>query len=130
MVTDALAIIGQILGCLGLVLALVGAVNDLIAAIGFVRFKNFYLRLHALTVGVIGGTFYPLIGLGTYALFCIAPPLRYYVAGVSYVTAFFVLITAPAGSHAIARGAHRAGYRPEPMKEDKLAKDREEGVME
>ncbi len=98
----ALVIIGE-------VMVAVGVVSDLIAAIGLLRFPNFYVRLHAATVGTIWGAFVPLVGaaliaagsdfLGSY---------RWFVAGGAVVTAIFILILGPAGSHALARAAHRS----------------------
>lgn len=109
----------------GWVLILIGAICDLIAGIGVNRFPNFFIRLHAITVGTIGGAFYPLIGvalvafgaeyLGTY---------RWFMGGAALVTAFIVLLLAPAGSHALARAAHRRGVvKPEPSVVDHLEED-------
>ncbi|MEM4748801.1 MAG: monovalent cation/H(+) antiporter subunit G, partial [Thermosphaera sp.] len=47
---------------LGLALIGLGGLSDLIASIGMHRFKNFYLRLHATTVGTIWGAVFPIIG--------------------------------------------------------------------
>ncbi|MEM1680545.1 MAG: monovalent cation/H(+) antiporter subunit G [Sulfolobales archaeon] len=94
---------------IGSALLLIGAICDLIGALGMNRFPNFFVRLHAATVGTIGGAFYPLIGaaliafsseyLGTY---------RWFVGGCALVSAFLILILAPAGSHALARAAHKS----------------------
>ncbi|MEM4542093.1 MAG: monovalent cation/H(+) antiporter subunit G, partial [Desulfurococcaceae archaeon] len=51
-----------VLRILGSALLVLGAFASLVSAIGFHRFKNFYLRLHAATVGTIWGSVYPLIG--------------------------------------------------------------------
>lgn len=94
---------------IGLTLIVVGAVSDLIGSIGLNRFKNFYLRLHAATVGTIWGAFVPIIGASLLAL--VYKPLgafRWFVAGSGFVTAVLILILAPAGSHALARATHRA----------------------
>jgi len=95
---------------IGLALIVLGAISDLIGSIGLNRFKNFYLRLHAATVGTIWGAFVPIIGSSIIALFY--KPLgtyRFFVAGASLVTAVLILLLAPAGSHALARATHRAG---------------------
>ncbi len=117
---------------IGIALVVLGAIMDLIAAIGMNRFTNFYLRLHAATVGTIGGSVYPLVGLALIALCSdVFPTLteRLYVAGIALVTAFFVALTAPVGSHVLARAAHRSGeakhVNPEPVV-DKLKEDRGE----
>lgn len=99
----------EILIYIGLIMMGVGAVSDLIASIGMNRFRNFYLRLHAATIGTIWGAFVPIIGASLVALGY--EPLGYYrwfMAGAGFVTAFLILILAPAGSHALARATHRA----------------------
>lgn len=118
----------DVVGYIGLGLIVLGGVLDLIASIGMHRLRNFYLRLHALTVGGIGGSFYPLLGLGMLSLSLTQlGSLRFYLAGLAFSTAFFILITAPVGSHALARAAYRAGVRPEPIVADRLREDMERG---
>lgn len=122
---DASIIIEAIAYYTGMTLLIVGGILDLIASIGMNRFKNFYLRLHAATIGAIGGGFYPLIGLGLLSLtFDWLETMKYYVAGISFTTAFFLALTAPVGSHALAQGAHRSrAVMPEPVIIDKLLED-------
>lgn len=94
---------------IGSILLVVGALCDLIAAIGMNRFPNFFVRLHAATVGTIGGAFYPLIGAALIAFGSdFLGSYRWFVGGASIVAAFMVLILAPAGSHALARAAHKS----------------------
>ncbi|MEM1532731.1 MAG: monovalent cation/H(+) antiporter subunit G [Desulfurococcaceae archaeon] len=94
---------------LGQALIVIGVFCDLIAAIGLLRFPNFYLRLHAATVGTIGGAFVPLIGAALLAAgSTYLGAYRWFIAGGALVTAIIVLILAPAGSHALARAAHRS----------------------
>ncbi len=98
-----------IIRIIGMALLCLGGFAIFVSAIGFHRFKNFYLRLHAATIGAIWGSVFPLIGaaliattieeLGVY---------RWFVSGASFVAAIIVLILVPAGSHALARGVHRA----------------------
>lgn len=119
MIEEILQTIAQLLGLFLLVL---GGFAALVSAIGFHRFKNFYLRLHAATVGTIWGTVYPLIGaaliaatiedLGVY---------RWFMAGASLVTAAIIVLLSPAGSHALARGVHRGRVvRVQPCLKDML----------
>ncbi len=120
----------EVIGWIGIGLLAIGALMDVIAAIGINKFKNFYLRLHAATVGIIGGAFYPLLGLGLLSLSLEQlGVVRFYIAGISFTSAFFVLITAPVGSHILARAAHRVGVMPEPIGVDRLKEDREKGVF-
>jgi multicomponent Na+:H+ antiporter subunit G len=109
----------------GLALIVLGGTASLISAIGFYRFKNFYLRLHALTVGTIWGCVYPLIGAALFTItFEELGAYRWFVAGASFITALIVLMLAPAGSHAIARGVHKSKTaRVQPCLADLLDKD-------
>ena len=125
MVYDVIDILEALAYYIGIVLVLGGGVLDLLASIGMNRFKNFYLRLHAATIGAIGGGFYPLIGLGLVSLTIDQLGInRYYIAGIAFTTALFLVITAPVGSHAIAQGAHRSReVLPEPVIVDRLLED-------
>ncbi len=118
--------IEEVVRYIGLVILVIGCFVNLVGAIGLNRFRNFYLRLHAATVGTIGGTFYPLIGLALIAFSSSGlGSARFFMGGVLLVAAFLLLILAPAGSHALARATHRAGIaRPEPAIADHLKEDR------
>ncbi len=122
-------IVEAIIYYVGMALIFIGGILDMIASIGLNRFKNFYLRLHAATVGAIGGGFYPLVGIGLVVLTIHdLGTMRYYVAGIAFVTAFFLLLTAPVGSHALAQGAHRSRtVLPEPAVVNRLLEDEEKG---
>ncbi len=110
---------------IGEILVAIGVLCDLIGALGLLRFPNFYLRLHAATIGTIGGAFVPLIGAALIAIGCdFLGVYRWFMAGGAVVTAFLVLILAPAGSHALARATHRARVTPvEPKVVDHLEED-------
>lgn len=116
---ELVVLIARIIGAL---LLLLGAFASLVSAIGFHRFKNFYLRLHAATVGTIWGCVYPLVGAALIALTVDElGAYKWFLAGSSVVAAFIVLILAPAGSHALARAVHRARVaRVQPCLVDKL----------
>jgi multicomponent Na+:H+ antiporter subunit G len=118
-------VIEDVIVVIGLVFIGVGAVSDLIAAIGMNRFRNFYLRLHAATVGTIWGAFLPLIGASLVATGCwCIGYYRWFVAGGAFVTAILILILAPAGSHALARATHRSGIvKVEPCVIDRLSEE-------
>jgi len=93
----------------GSVLLVIGAICDVLGALGMNRFPNFFVRLHAATVGVIGGAFYPLIGTALIAFGSeFLGIYRWFVGGCALVSAFLVLMLAPAGSHALARAAHKS----------------------
>lgn len=115
----------MIMRMLGLGLITLGGFAVFVSAIGFHRFKNFYLRLHALTVGTIWGCVYPLVGSSLYALTIEDLGIyRWFVFGACLVTALIILILAPAGSHAIARAIHRSKLvRVQPCVADMLSED-------
>ncbi|WP_342764401.1 monovalent cation/H(+) antiporter subunit G [Thermococcus sp. M36] len=94
---------------MGAFLIVIGALCDFFGALGLLRFPNFYVRLHAATVGIIGGAAVPLFGVALLALGADFLPHRYAIAGASFVTGIVVLIVSPAGSHALAYAAHKAG---------------------
>lgn len=123
--------ISWILVIVGEILIAIGAICDLIAAIGMNRFPNFFVRLHALTVGTIGGAFVPLIGVVLLVLGAeFLGVYRFFMAGASIISALLLLFLAPVGSHAIARAAHRsraAAVHPKVI--DRLEEDRERGVV-
>jgi multicomponent Na+:H+ antiporter subunit G len=109
----------------GAILVVLGGVLDIIASIGMNKFKNFYLRLHAATVGSIGGGFYPLIGIALITLALDLPSLfKAYVVGVSIVTAILIALASPTGSHVLARATYYSGeVKPEPITVDRLGED-------
>ncbi len=98
-----------ILVWIGGVMIVVGVISDLIASIGMLRFPNFFVRLHAATIGTIWGAFLPLIGAALVAAGSeFLGEYRWFMAGGAVITAFLILILAPAGSHALARAAYRS----------------------
>jgi len=107
--------LGSVLFYIGMAMIFVGAVCDVFGALGMLRFPNFYVRLHAATVGTIGGAVVPLFGVAILALGANFLPHRYAIAGASTITALIILLVAPAGSTALAYAAHRSGaveWRP------------------
>lgn len=118
-----LIIIGQILVGIGLFC-------DIVAAILMIRFPNFFIRLHALTIGSIGGAVVPMIGAGLIALGSpFLGEFRWFLAGGAFVAAFFTFMLGGAGSHAIARATYRSRITiPRPCYVDHLAEDRGEKI--
>lgn len=101
--------IDAILFYTGLTLVFIGGICDLLGSLGLLKFPNFYVRLHAATIGAIGGAVVPLIGVSLIALGSDFLPNKYAIAGASFVTAIIILIVAPTGSHALAYAAHKSG---------------------
>lgn len=110
---------------LGAIMIVIGGVCDLFGALGLLKFPNFYIRLHAATVGTIGGAVVPLFGVGFLALGSdFLGGMKYAIAGASFVTGVIVLLAAPAGSHALAYAAHKAKIVKWEPKVDHLAEVR------
>jgi multicomponent Na+:H+ antiporter subunit G len=109
---------------IGEVLVSIGVFCSLVAAIGMLRFPNFFVRLHAATIGSIGGGFVPIVGAAFIALGLDFAD-KWLFFGSLIVTAFIVMLVSPAGSHALARGTHRAKVAPvEPKVADHLEEDK------
>lgn len=107
----------------GAALLFVGGAFDFIAALGMVRFPNFYVRLHAATIGAIYGAVLPLIGASLLALGTPDLPGRYAIAGGSLVTAALIFVVSPVGSHLLAYAAHKAKAVPWEPVVDHLEED-------
>ena len=119
-------IVDWVLVIAGQILVAIGVACDLIAAILMIRFPNFYVRLHALTVGSIGGAFVPMIGAALIAAGCeFLGSYRWFMVGASIVVAVIEYILAGSGTHAIARAVHRSrAVEVYPKVVDHLEEDR------
>ena len=94
---------------IGETLVAIGIFCDLMGALGMLRFPNFFVRLHAATVGTIGGAVVPILGAALIAAGAeFLGPYRWFMAGSSVITAILILILAPTGTHVLARAAHRS----------------------
>jgi multicomponent Na+:H+ antiporter subunit G len=107
--------IDQIIFIIGSIAILLGAIYDLIAAIGVLRFGDFYMRSHAATVGTIGGAAFPVFGAGLVAL--VYQPLgeqRFFMAGIAFTVGILILIIAPTGSHSLVSAVYfgKIGKKP------------------
>jgi multicomponent Na+:H+ antiporter subunit G len=120
--------IDTILFYLGIGLLFIGGVMDIIASIGFFKFKDFYTRLHAATVGAIGGGFYPLLGVAL-AVMGLDVDLWFKAvfSGVSLITAAIIALGVPAGSHILARSVYRSREVEPAVIADRLREDLEGG---
>lgn len=89
----------------GAFLCLVGGALCLIGAVGVMRFPDFYTRLHAASVTDTGGVILVLAGMA-----CMVP--NWLVLAKLFFIFFFLFLTSPAASHAVANAAHVAGLQP------------------
>ena len=105
------------------VLIACGAFFALVGVLGILRMPDAFCRMQASTcvntLGVLGVT----LGALLQAIFVMGSP----AAAVKIaVIGLLILVTNPVGAHAIAKGAYKAGIRPEtPMETDDLGRDSE-----
>jgi multicomponent Na+:H+ antiporter subunit G len=92
-------------------LLFIGSVFCLLAALGLVRLPDLYMRLQATTKA-------STLGVGSLAIAVAVHYAEFGITARAMLAFAFVLLTAPAGAHAIARAAHRFGV---PMSESALA---------
>jgi multicomponent Na+:H+ antiporter subunit G len=89
-----------------------------IGAVGIVRFPDFYTRVHADTVVIVGGSILLILGAG------ISGGLDIFTVKAILI-ALFIFLTNPVGSHALARAAHKSGVKLwSKSVADKLAEDK------
>lgn len=102
------------LDILGAIAILAGATLSLIAAIGLVRFRSLYMRMHAATKPQTLGLLLILTGL--------ALTLRSWSAfGTLILVAIAQSLTAPVSAHMLSRAAYREGLvRPAQFDFDEL----------
>lgn len=90
------------------VLALVGAIFSLLAAVGLLRLPDFYTRVHAASkAGVVGAGL--VLAAVALAAFDGAVVFRA-IAGI-----LFLVLTTPVSAHLLARAAYFTGLRPDVM---------------
>ena len=92
-------------------------------AVAMLRFEDVYARLHAASKCLTGGSVSLLIA---YLMFSGQPSVIMKV----FLAAFFMLLTNPMASHALARSAYRRGYGVACLNEDQFARDRWESKKE
>lgn len=103
----------------GWIVIIIGVGFDTFGCIGLVRMPDIYNRLQAGTKCVTLGTCMILLGV-----FIMMPTPA--TAVKALICGAFVLITAPTGAHALARGSHRSGVKLwEGSIMDKYAEDKE-----
>ncbi|MFP4000276.1 MAG: monovalent cation/H(+) antiporter subunit G [Thermoplasmata archaeon] len=90
-----------------LILLVLGTAVMIFGALGVLRFPDLYTRLHASTKTDTGGAMSILIAT---ALLASSAPWAIRVKLI--ILTFLIALINPMISHAIARGAHKAGIRP------------------
>lgn len=84
---------------------LLGGFLIVVAAIGIVRFPDFYTRLHAAGITDTAGAGLILFGM------MLQSPTWLHVVKLGFIVVFMVL-TSPVSTHAIAHAAWMVGFKP------------------
>ena len=106
----------------GGLLCAIGGVSTMIAAVGVLRFPDFYTRLHAASV------------TDTLGALCLIVGMAFFAPGILIVfklvlIGLFLVLTGPTSAHAIANAAYVAGLEPIVGKlGDGQPEDEEEGA--
>ena len=87
------------------ILLITGALFSLIASVGIIRLKDFYMRMHAASKAATLGS-----GLLLLALALHSGQLDVVTRAIAGVV--FFLLTAPVSAHLLATAAYRVGYKP------------------
>ena len=114
----------MILGIFVGILLILSLFFSCVGVISMYRFPDFYTRLHGGAKCTAFGVIFAIFALLLYSF------ARFMaVEGENHFPAFFIhvliagavfLVSGPAGNHALARAAHRAGVLPEPAIADAL----------
>ncbi len=95
------------------ILLLIASLSALLGAIGMLRFRDCYTRIHAATMISVGGVMLALVVLAFENFGTV------YSVKAILVVVFFAL-TNPVSNHAIVNAAHRTGIVPDNLKKDDL----------
>lgn len=107
-----------------LILLAIGLFFNALGIIGIIRFPDLYTRLHASTKSTTFGAIFVGLAIIVYgiATFLGTADSQYLMLIIHTLIAIFALaVTNAAGSHAIARAAHKSGQVPVPAVVDRLA---------
>ncbi len=102
----------------------IGIVFNALGVIGLLRFPDVYTRLHASTKATTFGSIFLCLAVVIYALSeYVGTNDSQFLMVITHtvIAAFALAITNAAGSHAIARAAHRSGQYPNPQVVDRLS---------
>ena len=101
----------------------VGTFFNTLGIVGLLRFPDVYTRMHATTKMTTFGSVFTALAVIIYggASYLGTSDPSYAVLSVhTLIAAVALAFTNALGSHAIARGAHRAGIKPTPAVVDRL----------
>jgi len=98
----------------------IGMVFQTLGTLALHRFPDVYTRLHGATKCTTFGSIFLYLGIIVYGISVSNPQLSIH----TLLVMMLLLITNPAGAHAIARAAHRSGVLPKNAVVDKLLEER------
>lgn len=104
------------------ILLAVGAAFNGLGAVALLRFPDVYTRIHGATKCTTFGSIFSILSVVIYG-FAKGGGEGVTLAVHSLLALVFLLLTNPTGSHALARGAHRAGIKPFKAVVDRLEED-------
>lgn len=107
--------INEIVMLIAAIMVFIGSIIALVSAIGLVRFKDIFLRIHAATKSSTAAVLLTLVGVFIYFI-----ASQGYVSVRTLLALVFINITAPVGGHLISRAAYRTGIY---MYQKRQAKD-------
>jgi len=102
---------------------LIGTFFNTLGVIGLLRFPDVYTRMHATTKMTTFGSVFTALAVIIYGIaqFLGTADNQYVVLSIhTLIAALALAFTNALGSHAIARGAHKAGIKPVPAVVDRL----------
>ncbi len=102
---------------------LIGTFFNTLGVIGLLRFPDVYTRMHATTKMTTFGSVFTALAVIIYGIaqFLGTADGQYVVLSIhTLIAALALAFTNALGSHAIARGAHKAGIKPAPAVVDRL----------
>lgn len=85
---------------------ILGSFFSLIATLGILKFSSFYMRVHAASKASTLGVIFLLIGLSDYF-----STTEVYLK--SFLVVLFLLLTIPAGTHALVKSRYREDIKRE-----------------
>ncbi len=101
----------------------IGMIFQILGSLALHRFPDVYTRLHGATKCTTFGSIFLYLGVVVYAISfrnSSGIPLAIHIT----IAMILILLTNPAGAHAIARSAHRSGIMPWGAVVDRLREDR------
>lgn len=105
------------------VLLVIGLAFASLGVLGLIRFPDFYTRLHAATKCTTFGAIFIVAAVAFYSVLWWRDEPQWGLAIHAVFGLFALLLTNPAGAHALARAAYRAGLKPKGLVVDELAED-------